>query len=329
MSHKLTIAIPTYNPRNDFLKDALTSIAKSVIDFRRQVEVLIVSNGSTQESVSEINYLETIFVDFRFVYEDKNLGYDRNVNRLFEHALGDFVWIFGDDDLLFPHSISSVLSALNQKENISFLVTRPVFFSEHVLEASFDPESSSSIVDISGFEGFSEIGFLPAAVSTVCMKKSAWQQIDSAFSFGSNWVHFVKIEQLLSSNNLGRGLLLDFDLVAIRRADSNRWESHFGSQFSSGLALLEISKQGINHEIDSKIITWIYSKRFSTNFLDLLWLFRPKNLKEMLEMYKRQELLFSKEIRFWFIDVPIIFLPNQIRTFVVKVLSKTKSILLS
>lgn len=327
MTPKLTIAIPTLNPKIDFLNDALLSIVGSAAGHKEQLEILVVSNGSSRTSEYEIKHLENIFVDFRFVYELENLGYDRNVDRLFEHAFGEYVWIFGDDDLMFVDSISKMLSALESNNCPSFVLSRPIFFSEQLPNLSINRNISVNHIDLEGIKGFSEMGFLPAAVSTVCINKKAWKQVNTDFSYGSNWIHFLKIEQLLSIDIFNKGILVDSDLVAIRRADSSRWESHFGSQFSSGLTLLEISNLGMNHGINHEIVSWIYNQRFKTNFLDLLWLFRPKNLHEKTEMYNRQKQLFSGEIRFWLVDVLAIYMPNFSRTFIVYLLSRVKNLI--
>lgn len=109
----LTVAIPTYN-RARFLSELLQSLSQDLsavneISFR--VELLVCDNASPDSTAAVIQpYLSLPFV--RYVRNEKNVGGDYNFTLCVERAKGEYVWIFGDDDLYVQGSLERLLETL-------------------------------------------------------------------------------------------------------------------------------------------------------------------------------------------------------------------------
>ena len=102
----LTIAIPTFN-RCRYLKElipALLEQIKPINKFKFTVEILVSNNCSSDET----NEFIQPFSDLGLISYRKNkvnIGAERNIMRCIEEASGEYIWIFGDDELIHPNGI--------------------------------------------------------------------------------------------------------------------------------------------------------------------------------------------------------------------------------
>ena len=107
----LTIAIPTYN-RVEYLKELLPELLEQCKPYPG-IEVLVSDNGTTDGTFP---YLLSLADNLQLQYRanETNLGADTNFIQCVESAKGDYVWLFGDDDLLSPHGIENVVKTISR-----------------------------------------------------------------------------------------------------------------------------------------------------------------------------------------------------------------------
>lgn len=102
----LTIAIPTYN-RLKYLQELLPELLRQCKQYP-EIEILVSNNCSTDGTEK---YLATIpGIQIRTNIE--NVGAAENFVRCVESARGEYVWLFGDDDLIRPDGIDNVIDTL-------------------------------------------------------------------------------------------------------------------------------------------------------------------------------------------------------------------------
>ena len=114
---RLSICIPTYN-RIRFLKELLPSVLGQ-IDMDG-VELVVSDNASTDGTG---DYLRTLnHPCLRWWTNDSNIGGDRNFLKCVSEAQGEYVWLFGDDDVMLNGAIGRVVDFL-QKNKPALLVS--------------------------------------------------------------------------------------------------------------------------------------------------------------------------------------------------------------
>lgn len=106
----LTLAIPTYN-RAAHLELLLAHIAPQLAALP-QIELLISDNASTDNTAAVIQQFVAEGLTCRYLRNPANLDADPNFLQCFQQASGRYVWIFGDDDVLFPGSLAYIVSFL-------------------------------------------------------------------------------------------------------------------------------------------------------------------------------------------------------------------------
>ena len=137
----LTIAIPTYN-RAKSLDLLLQSISGQLMGIDDQdLEVLIFDNCSTDNTsdIAESNALRHSI--FKYVKNQENIGPDNNFVKAFNSAQGQYLWMLGDDELLFDGAIPWALKFCREKEfGCVYLSSIPAVFDQihHFLSQPID-----------------------------------------------------------------------------------------------------------------------------------------------------------------------------------------------
>lgn len=109
----LTLAIPTFN-REVYLSDLLNQIHSDLnLDSKRCVELLVVNNASTDHTEDLV--LGMSVPSLRYIKNATNIGGDANFINCIQHAAGEYIWLFGDDEIYLPGALDRVLSALECK----------------------------------------------------------------------------------------------------------------------------------------------------------------------------------------------------------------------
>lgn len=120
MEKILTIAIPTFN-RSKLLKRTLETLYSQLTD---DVEILVSDNASTDDTTEMII---TYFPKVKYYRNEKNIGPDKNFLQCYKLATGKYIWLLGDDDIVFDKAIDKVVAVL-KKEAVSLLTMNYVSF---------------------------------------------------------------------------------------------------------------------------------------------------------------------------------------------------------
>ncbi len=118
----ISVCIPSYN-RPDYLRDLLETIAEQSF---HDYEVVVCDDDSplTKE-------IENVVADiqennqgqvFRYIRNNKTLGYDGNFRGLLSHAKGKYCVYMGDDDLLCSEALSRIASVINKNPDIGVII---------------------------------------------------------------------------------------------------------------------------------------------------------------------------------------------------------------
>jgi glycosyltransferase involved in cell wall biosynthesis len=109
----LTIGIPTYNRQESVVQllELLTTIEPIV-----RCEILLINNGDAIDVVSQIAQLKSKGFQVNFLRNAENCGGQENCLRIYENAVGKYVWYIGDDDRIYPDAFVKVVQILQQHE---------------------------------------------------------------------------------------------------------------------------------------------------------------------------------------------------------------------
>lgn len=106
----LSVVFPNYNDAR-FLADQLGSMLRQSY---RPKEILIVDDASTDNSVEIIEGFIAQEPRIRLIRNERNLGVERNINRLIAEATGDYLYLSAADDMVLPGFFEQTMSLLAQ-----------------------------------------------------------------------------------------------------------------------------------------------------------------------------------------------------------------------
>lgn len=303
---RLSIAIPTYNG-SKHIQEVLDSIISQLNDITEKIEILVSDNAST-DSTEEIikEYVKKCPNVVSYYKNEKNVGFDRNVDLIFKRAKGEYVWLLSDDDTLKAKSISIFLDKLNKYKNPSILFLNysecDVNINENLHRYRLDIHKDVYCEDGDLF--FQESKFLFGLISSLVIKRQEWNQVNIDKYIGGGFVHVGAIIEILKNQP---SLIISNKLVNLRGCNS-RWGSE-GTFLYPGFNLVKIFRGMESLGYEKKTYEYLIGNMYKANLKAVLvansqGLKNKKNVViNMIECYKKYPL-------FWLIHLPLLLIPN-------------------
>lgn len=118
----ISVCIPAYN-RPGYTRDLLVTIAEQDFD---DYEVIVCEDNSplTKEVEAVVSEIQGIYRKrtFRFIRNEKTLGYDGNFRGLLNHARGEYCVYMGDDDLLCHGALRRIANVIHQNPGVGVII---------------------------------------------------------------------------------------------------------------------------------------------------------------------------------------------------------------
>lgn len=120
---KLSIVVPVYNVEQ-YVRKCILSIINQENDLFREIEVIIVNDGTKDNSVEQIRDLVDKYNNITLVNQ-QNQGLSVARNNGMKNASGDYVWFVDSDDWISSDALKVLLPYLDGKNDIvSFAYTK-------------------------------------------------------------------------------------------------------------------------------------------------------------------------------------------------------------
>ncbi len=230
----LSICIPTYN-RVTCLEQCLDSIVDQFtdLDVRGLVEIAISDNNSTDGTAELVGKFQTKYPNILYKRNSENLGVDRNILQAVEMSHGKYVWLFGDDDALFPGSLKYLLKEIDTKKFKYCVVNFWAY--DNKLEHPALSLPNQRVQTDQFFTQLSDyiqkagpnadlVGFF-CGLSAQVFDRSLWQALSDKQKFiGTNAVHLYILLSVMQNQSFA---ILAKPLLKARSANT-RWDSFEG-----------------------------------------------------------------------------------------------------
>lgn len=245
MKKKITICIPTFNRTNLLLNLIDTLNSQILNNFEELVNILIIDNSENIETEIALSNLN--FNNIRYIHNNKNLGFDLNILKLYLNSNSEFIWFFGDDDFPEPNSIENLINICNNyNPDILLLPFRQPIDIEIPQFQKF-PE----IIELKNSDKALNLILGTGKITSYLIKKIDFDNnsIENISKFdGTGWMHLVICLQLMYLNNKCKILTYN-NFCANCRSDKDienlQWVP---------IAFINFQKL-LNHEIFNKIKT--------------------------------------------------------------------------
>lgn len=113
---QVTIAIPTYN-RSAYLDQCLEYMMPQVAETWPVFKVIIIDNQSTDNTWSIIEKYQARYpAHIKAIRNSENIGADANIAKCYDECNTRYAWIFGDDDVISPESLTIIAEKIKTSE---------------------------------------------------------------------------------------------------------------------------------------------------------------------------------------------------------------------
>ena len=115
----VSVIIPTYN-KAEFISKTVYSVLHQTY---RNFEIILVDNGSTDDTLEMINSQFTTVPSLRVIKTLVNLGPSGARNTGMKEARGEYIFFLDGDDLIFPEKIETQVALMEKHKDIGLTLT--------------------------------------------------------------------------------------------------------------------------------------------------------------------------------------------------------------
>ncbi|WP_105113767.1 glycosyltransferase family 2 protein [Streptococcus suis] len=191
----ISVVVPNFN-RQQLIQRAIESVNQQNYS---NVEIIVVDDKSTDQSVSVIQDLQKQQDNLTLFVVDKNSGANACRSLGVEQAKGEYLAFLDSDDYFLPTKLEKQVSILQERPEVGFVVTGFGAKGVHTLPEGIIPLKET--IKQNNLGGF----------STLMVRKALFQQVgglDSQLLSCQDWDLFLKLLQV------SQGYKLAEDLVA-------------------------------------------------------------------------------------------------------------------
>jgi len=118
---KLGIVLPTYN-RCKFAKEGVENLLPQLLNNRENVCLLITDNASSDDTEKLLRpYSEEYPEIIEYFRQKENIGPHANFYFGIKHLNTDYIYLLGDDDLVSPYFVTTILCLLEKYPDIGMI----------------------------------------------------------------------------------------------------------------------------------------------------------------------------------------------------------------
>lgn len=315
----LALGIPTYN-RAETLHITLTRLAQQIQQSGLQdVEIIVSDNCSTDHTPAVCSEVAARFpeVSLRYFRNSDNIGFDRNVDVLFNHAAATYVWTLSDDDHLSETAVADVRSLLEKRDVNFAFVNYDVSVDGKIMGSRYGTGPTQWI---DGRDLLKTIRFSNSLISSSIFKRQAWRVSQPDKHFGSLWIHFFVAREVLMR---GTGLIIGEKMVRMMQSGlhksraEKRHESSDQIEFymQAHLKFVEYAHELLRYNYDRetfKLAQSIGEREDIHQVINFKLTARGYEFPQLLKIWRRLHHYRFTTLRFWCVTTPLLLAPNGI-----------------
>jgi abequosyltransferase len=188
MKPLISIVIPSHN-RTDLLDEAIVSI-KSELTRNSDCELCISDNsiGNNTENLIRTKYSGSSQIVYRRSLDAPSL--DENVNMAISMARGEYVWVFGDDDLIEENFLAELITYLKSKSPDIVILNSSSFQEQGQVEVSRQVLDSLVVYKPNDNDLFlADQGAYLTYVACIVIRKKLWKKSFRPEKIGTFFAH--------------------------------------------------------------------------------------------------------------------------------------------
>lgn len=279
---KLSICIPIYNRAKE-LNNLLENL---LIEAENEKIQIVISDNASQDEIEEVILkYKNVFKNFKYIKNEKNMGFDTNLDKVINYSDGEYIWLMGSDDLITENAIAELQNEIKNKKFDIYILNGKVKMRNEIINRNglrinqnkeylnLNENLEMYINDIKN-----DISLFFAFISSLVIKREKYLENTIPIELkNSIYDHVYKILKMTEKNI---DLKYLHNCFYIAGDNKNDWNNIVGKHF-----FIDISAMG-------RFISNIYKgekERKMKKVLGKLFERNSKGLKQVLNIYYAKE----------------------------------------
>jgi abequosyltransferase len=188
MNPFLTVAIPSNN-KTELLDIAIESIVSQLrVDSNCEICISDNSTGNTTESLVKNKYVSLRQMSYHRSFDSPSL--DENVNNVVQLSRGDYIWLFGDDDIIVDGALDKIINNLMEFSPDILILNSLSFDQSGIIETSRTVLDKSKIYGPTDNDNFLiELGGYLTYLGGIVIRRELWLKYFRQEMVGSYFAH--------------------------------------------------------------------------------------------------------------------------------------------
>lgn len=175
-SKLLSVVVPTLN-RRSLLETTLNYLCEEVKDHAAEVELIVVDNASEDDTVNFLGSYKNSS-QFRLISFSERVNIDESFRRCVEVSSGQYINIFGDDDIPMGGFIRNALQIIKSNDQMSFIYFNRLIGDEELRQIGdvAHPDRGFDTVSFDSKDFIREFTHHPGFISSLVFSRETWSR---------------------------------------------------------------------------------------------------------------------------------------------------------
>lgn len=305
MEHLLTIAVPTYNRKNQ-LEECLIHLLPQ---YSEEVEVIVSDNASTDETQEFMLQMIEKYPYIRYIRNEENIFADGNFMQCLEVANGKFVLILSDDDFILDGCVNNILELIKKYPDSSLMYLNSNSFKYIDGKCKYSkPRLDENLLICTNDknEFFKYVGCEITFVSTLVFNKESYDKVENPAQYKNTSFFQSYVALACTEPKNSKIIISGFNAIMARAVD--------GVNFSICDIFVENLRVLLDYAIsigyDKAIVDKEYYNYIKKNVFASLIAAKISKNKKMLGNIGKLFKYTYKQPEMWVTVYPFIFMPR-------------------
>lgn len=296
------------------MEENLSKLLWEICSLEEPVDIVVSDNASVDETESIVSLMIAQGAPISYYRNPANLGMDENADLAIRRSRGEYVLLFGDDDMLESGALATILRCLTEHPDLGIIYANFRIFDTTLereidfRDVAFDPiESDEYFAD--GMEVVERTRKIFAAISGGVFRRELWVQAASERFYGSIFIH-VGITMDILCRVRAPAYVFKQPLFKYRLNDSapgriKPYQDIFAVSFGL-LGILNAHKQylptHVFREMYNRELRWTREKVLGAKSRESVPVIETS--RQMRRSYD------TSRADFWLIDLPMLLIPR-------------------
>lgn len=275
---KISICIPVYNRAKE-----LNNLLESLINEAKNEEIqIIISDNASEDGIEKIILkFKNIFKNFKYIKNEKNMGFDYNLEQTINCSDGKYVWLMGSDDLVTKNAITELQNEIKNEEFDLYILNGKVKMQNKIINRNgLNINQNKEYLDLSeNLDVYindikNDISLFFAFISSLVIKREKYLENGMPDELkNSIYDHVYRILKM-TENNIRLKYLNNCFYIA--GDNKNDWNNIIGKHFFIDISAMEKFVSNIYRDKKEEKMKKVIGKLFERN---------SKGLKLVLNIY--------------------------------------------